>query len=180
VWGSGRPTSLELCALFLKAMRLCNLHVQSLHSTHVSMSDRNVAAQDEQPLLDQIPASPPHRQAQPRLPAQRPRAQPSAARLWIISALVLVGVVLSFLTQIGYMGAGSSKGGHHNDVFKHGQSKGGSEGQSQKQDQAVMSGKRSVGYFVSLTSAKGLQSILADTSPGQLVRARQERSKPGC
>jgi hypothetical protein len=48
------------------------------------------------------------------------------------------------------MGAGSSKGGHHNDVFKHGQSKGGSEGQSQKQDQAVMSGKRSVGYFVSL------------------------------
>lgn len=46
------------------------------------------------------------------------------------------------------MGAGSSKGGHLNDVFKHGQSKGGSEGQSLKQDQAVMSGKRSVGYFV--------------------------------
>lgn len=153
MWGSGCPTSLELCALFLKAMRLCNL--QSLHSTHDSMSDRNAAAQDEQNLLDQIPASPSHRQAQPRLPAQRPRAQPSAARLWIISALVLVGVVLSFLTQIGYMGAGSSKGGHHNDVFKHGQSKGGSEGQSLKQDQAVMSGKRSVGYFVSLQKGSG-------------------------
>lgn len=166
MWGSRRPTSprayLEHRALFLKAMQLCN--PQSLHSTHVSMSDSSAAAQDQQPLLGLLPATTPTTQTRPPPRLQRPRDRQSAAQLWIISALVLVGVILSFLTQIGYMGAGSSKGGHHSDVFKqHGQNQGSSQGQSQSQNQdpAVgMSGKRSVGYFVSSNGGPSKDPVL--------------------